>query len=45
MKKNPNVLCNDKIKSLGFSPKTTLKDGIKHSIRATELRAELRRIK
>ena len=25
----PYVLCNDKIKSLGFSPKTTLKDGIK----------------
>ena len=41
----PYVLCNDKIKSLGFSPKTTLKDGIKRSIRATELRAELRRIK
>ena len=41
----PYVLCNDKIKSLGFEPKITLKDGIKRSIRATELRAELRRIK
>lgn len=41
----PYVLCKDKIKSLGFSPKVTLKDGIKRSIKATELRAELRRIK
>ncbi len=41
----PYVLCNDKIKSLGFDAKVTLTDGIKCSIKATELRAELRRIK
>lgn len=41
----PYVLCNDKIKSLGFEAKVTLKDGIKRSIKSTELRAELRRIK
>lgn len=41
----PYVLCNEKVKALGFEPKITLKDGIKRSITATKLRSELRRIK